>query len=51
MKDKILSAALLLVGCLVVFSFVERSEDVASGHRRADIHPSSETSQQSDALT
>jgi len=50
LKDEILLAALLLVGCLVGNSLVERSEDVASGHRRADIHPSSESSQQSDAL-
>src|SRR4029077_10835426 len=50
MKDEILLATLLLVGCLVGSSLVERSEDVASGHRRADIHPSSETSQQSNAL-
>jgi hypothetical protein len=50
MKDKILLAALLLVGCLVVFSLVARSEDAASGQRRADIHPSSETSQRSNAL-
>src|SRR5438270_2710659 len=50
MKDQILLTALLLVGCLVGSSLVERSEDVASGHRRADIHPSSETSQQVNAL-
>jgi hypothetical protein len=50
LKDEMLLAALLLVGCLVGNSLVERSEDVASGHRRADIHPSSESSQQSDAL-
>jgi hypothetical protein len=50
MKDEILLATLLLVGCLVGSSLVERTEDVASGDRRADIHPSSETSQQSNAL-
>jgi hypothetical protein len=50
MKGKILLATLLLVGCLVGSSLVKRSEDVASSHRRADIHPSSESSQQSNAL-
>jgi hypothetical protein len=50
MKDEILLATLLLVGCLVGSSLVERSEDVTSGRRRADIHPSSGTSQQSNAL-
>jgi hypothetical protein len=50
MKGEILLATLLLVGCLVGSSLVKRSEDVASGHRRADIHPSSESSQQSNAL-
>jgi hypothetical protein len=50
MKDQILLASLLLVGCLVGSSLVERSEDVASGDRRGDIHPSSETSQQNNAL-
>jgi hypothetical protein len=50
MKGKILLATLLLVGCLVGSSVVERSEDVASGHRRADIHPSRESSQQRNAL-
>jgi hypothetical protein len=48
MKGKIL--LVVLVGCLVVSSLVERSEDVASGQRRADIHPSSETSQGNSAL-
>src|SRR5437762_1102901 len=50
MKDHLLLTALLLVGCLVGSSLVERSEDVASGHRRADIHPSSETRQQANPL-
>lgn len=49
-KDQILLATLLLVGCLVGSSLVERSEDVASADRRDDIHPSSETSQQNNAL-
>jgi len=42
MKNEILLATLLLVGCLVGSSLAERSEDVASGDRRADIHPSSD---------
>jgi hypothetical protein len=50
MKGKILLATLLLVGCLVGSSLVERSEDVASRHRRAYIYPSSESSQQRNAL-
>jgi len=50
MKDQILLTALLLVGCLVGSSLVERSEDVASRHRRAYIYPSSESSQQRNAL-
>ena len=45
-----LLAVLWLVGCLGVSSLVEGSEDVASGHRRANIHPSSETSQENNAL-
>jgi len=50
MKNEILLATLLLVGCLVGSSLVERTEDVASGDRRPDIHPSRETSQQGNAL-
>jgi hypothetical protein len=50
MKGKILLAALWLVGCLIVSVIVVVSQDVSSGHRRADIHPSSKTSQGNGAL-
>jgi hypothetical protein len=50
MKGQMLLAVLWLIGCLGVCNLVEGSGDVASGQRRADIHPSSETSQQSNAL-
>ena len=50
MKGKMLLAVLWLVGCLGVCNLVEASEDVASGHRRADIHPSSETGEENSAL-
>ena len=50
MKGKILLAALWLVGCVVVSGIVVVSQDVGSGHRRADIHPSNETNQGNNAL-
>ena len=50
MKGQMLLAVLWLIGCLGVCNLVEGSENVASGQRRADIHPSSETSQRSNAL-
>jgi hypothetical protein len=61
MKGKMLLAVLWLVGCLgtavaavytprIVSSLVAGSEDVASGHSRAEIYPSGETSQENNAL-
>jgi hypothetical protein len=50
MKGQMLLAVLWLIGCLGVCNLVEGSGAVASGQRRADIHPSSETSQRSNAL-
>ena len=50
MKGLMLLAVLGLIGCLGVCNLVDGSEDVASGQRRAGMHPSRETSQQSNAL-
>jgi hypothetical protein len=50
MKGKLLSAALWLIGCVIVSGIVVATLDVGFGHRIVDSHQSSETSQANSAL-
>src|ERR671914_2642632 len=50
MKGKLLSAALWLIGCVIVSGIVVATLDVGFGHRIVDIHQSSETSQGNSTL-